>query len=420
MGNIIITEKQMDLIVKKLLSEAVGVPNNILESGKQLYDLISDELKTITSKEEKYEFELEDVEIIVSDVNFDKINLDISVEEIEDFPFNTPKIASMGVGNEFRFDEGVMMQVNAKSSTIDIHINFVVPEEWEPGDLYDEFINDKLHTISVMSHEIMHRFHRQKQTHELIGDTAVYNVFASSNLRFGIPVINEFMRYSYYIQYSENIVRPTEVASRMTQKGIKKEDFYEFMINDEVFTELKRIREFSFDYLIEKLYEQMEDIDALIEHAGGDPESMDDSEKVKSVLELVYVNLVNAKVDTFDNFFYSRTEKMAQMFGGSLLSSMFGQILPPSEEKEKVRKKFINHVAKYQNREIDFFKDECERFNYVATNLMKKITKIYALLPDEKEQTNESIINWELHQKLMEKKYGRRKIETEYKFKRNR
>ena len=108
----------MDLMVKTLLSEAVGVPENILESGKQLYNLISDELKTITSKEENYEFELEDVEIIVSDVKFDKINLDISVEEIEDFPFDTPKIASMGVGNEFRFDEGVMLQVNAKSSTI--------------------------------------------------------------------------------------------------------------------------------------------------------------------------------------------------------------------------------------------------------------------------------------------------------------
>jgi len=32
-------------------------------------------------------------------------------------------------------------------------------------------------------------------------------------------------------------------------------------------------------------------------------------------------------------------------------------------------------------------------------------------------QTNESILEWDLHQKLMEKKYGKRKIDTEYKFK---
>jgi hypothetical protein len=48
---------------------------------------------------------------------------------------------------------------------------------------------------------------------------------------------------------------------------------------------------------------------------------------------------------------------------------------------------------------------------------MKRISKIYALIPDEKEQTNESILDWDLHQKLMEKKYGKRPIETSYKYK---
>ena len=226
------------------------------------------------------------------------------------------------------------------------------------------------------------------------------------------------MRYSYFIQHSENIVRPTEIASRMMQKGIKKQDFYDFMVNDQVFTELKSIRDFSYDFLISQLHEQMSDVDGLIEHAGGDPNSMDEDEKIKSVLELVYINLVNAKVDTFDNFFYSHTEKMAQMFSGFMGANLFGgQVKPPSEEKEKVRRKFINHVSKYQNREMDFFVDECERFNYVATNLMKKISKIYALLPDEKEQTNESILDWELHQKLMEKRYGKRPIQKSYNFK---
>ena len=36
---------------------------------------------------------------------------------------------------------------------------------------------------------------------------------------------------------------------------------------------------------------------------------------------------------------------------------------------------------------------------------------------DNKESVSESIINRELHQKLMEKKYGKKKIETEFKFK---
>jgi len=408
---IIITESQF-----KVLKEAVGVPEGILQAGEELYNIVSDELKQINSTEDSYDIEIDDVELKISDITFDKINLTINVQEVEDFPFDIPKIASMGVANEFNFDEGVMLQVNAKSSSLDLNINFIAPEGWEPEDLYKEYSGDKEHNVSIMSHEVMHRFHRQKQTHELMGGTADYNVYASGTLRFGIPVISDFMRYSYYIQYSENIVRPTEMASRMMQKGIKREEFYDFMMNDEIFKELKSIRDFSYNYFISQLYEQMEDVNGLIEHAGGDPDSMDDDEKIKSVLELVYINLVNAKVDAFDNFFYSHSEKMAQMFSGLMGNLFGGQINPPNEEKEKVRRKFINHVSKYQNREMDFFKDECERFNYVATNLIKKISKIYALLPDEKEQTNESILDWELHQKIMEKRYGKRPIQKSYNF----
>ncbi len=103
---------------------------------------------------------------------------------------------------------------------------------------------------------------------------------------------------------------------------------------------------------------------------------------------------------------YSRLGPFAQLMGAK----------PPSENKVTLLKKYHNHVTKYANREMEFFKDECERFNYISTKLMKRIAKIYSLIPDEKEQTNESIINWELHQKLMEKKYGKRKIETKYRY----
>jgi hypothetical protein len=46
---------------------------------------------------------------------------------------------------------------------------------------------------------------------------------------------------------------------------------------------------------------------------------------------------------------------------------------------------------------------------------MKRISKLYAMAKDNTEMT-ESIIDWELHRKLMEKKYGKRPIETDFKF----
>jgi hypothetical protein len=72
---------------------------------------------------------------------------------------------------------------------------------------------------------------------------------------------------------------------------------------------------------------------------------------------------------------------------------------------------------KYEKNPTKFFEDEIENFQYIANKMIKKISKVYALAKDDKQPVEESILNWELHQQLMEKKFGKRKIETSYRFK---
>jgi hypothetical protein len=198
----------------------------------------------------------------------------------------------------------------------------------------------------------------------------------------------------------------------MVQKGITKDQFYDFFNSDGIIVELKNIKNFTYEYLIESLNDQMDQIDDLLMHLDIDITVMSDDEKIKETLRLVYVNLASTKVEIFDRMFYTTQEKIFRELGP--LAGLFGRGIEPSEEKENVRNNYINYVIKYQNREIDFFKDECDRFNYVSTKLIKRLSKIYSLLSEEKK----SILDWDLHQKLMEKKYGKRKIQTEYKFKR--
>jgi hypothetical protein len=407
---IIITESQL-----KLIKEAAGVPENILNEARVLYNIVKDKLKEIDSTDkEEYLFEDIEIDLTVSDVNFTHLNLIVKVDELEDYEGVEPVIAAMGVGNEFNFDEGIMMQLNKETSTIDLYINFVVPEGWEPNDLYMVFIEQKIHNTSIMAHELMHRFRRSKKSKGLAGDTADYQTYSSGKLNFGIPIISEFMRYSYFIQNEENVVRPTEIASRMIQKGITREKFYEFIMEDETIKELKKIQNFSYEYLVQGLYDQMDRVFALLEHTGENPKENSPEENIKSVLELVYINLSNLKMEFFENFILSHQEQIFSKMGP--LSQLFGG-KEPKEDKVKLLNKYHSHVTKYANKEMDFFKDECERFNYVATKLIKRISKVYSLIPDEKEQTNESILDWELHQKLMEKRYGKRPIETSYKYK---
>jgi hypothetical protein len=301
------------------------------------------------------------------------------------------------------------MKVQEINNTLDMRISFIVPPVWEPKDLYDKFIMDETETTSILAHELKHKYDKTKKKQDLIGRDADYQAYSRSGINFGVPIINDFMRYSYFIQATENLVRPTEIATRMQMKGITKSQFLEFLRNDNVYNELVKIKNFSYDYFMDQLNEQMDSIDKLLTHIGEDPKSYNDKEKIKILLELVYINLANQKVENFDRM----TNNVNDIF--SVLMGNFG--LDIKDKKEKIRDKFINYVTKYRDREMEFFVDECERFNYVATKMIKKISKLYDLAKDDVSLTNESIINWELHMELMEKKYGRRKIETHYKFK---
>jgi hypothetical protein len=417
MAKIIITEKQMDLIVKNLLSEAVGVPEGIIESAEELYEIILNLLKGMDDYDTTQTFTENNLDLTISDYKIHELLLRVEINEMDDYdgPFT---MMSAGVANQFNFDKKILMKVHKLDNEIELQLHFASNgDNWDSDDVYNYFSKDKVELISVIAHEIKHKFDKQKKETDLIGKDADYQAYASQGLNFGIPVINEFMRYSYFIQHVENLVRSTEMATRMKLTGITKEKFREFFENDKVVKELKDIRDFSYEYLIEKLNEQMDRIDGLLEHAQIPYEDMSEDKKIHVVMDLVYVNLISAKRDVFDRMTEDSNSKMA----GFMRMLGMGHMVKDNGDDEglqKVRHKFLSHLARYQNKEKQFFVDECERFNYVSTKLIKRLSKIYSLIPDEKETTNESILNWDLHQKMMEKKHGRRKIETEFKFKR--
>ena len=156
-------------------------------------------------------------------------------------------------------------------------------------------------------------------------------------------------------------------------------------------------------------------MDKLLEHVGEDPSNMTIDEKIKKVLKVVHIDLVNNKMDLFVTMTEHSMDDFLK-FGAQLgiMPPGFEEKLKGLEKTNEIRQKFFNYAIKYQKNPTKFFEDEFENFNFVANKMLKKISKLYAMA-NEDEQVSESIINWELHQKIMEKKYGKRKIETKYK-----
>jgi hypothetical protein len=412
MKNIIITENQL-----RLITEALGVPDSILDAAEKIYDLIGQDLKSITTKDEKYEFSNE-VDIELGDkkkINIEDFELVVNIEEYPKQIKGKPVIISMGMGQSFHFDRKVMMKRIQKSETAEIEITYGVGENWEPSDLYDVYVEDRSEHLGSIAHELKHKYDKQSKELDLIGRDAEYR--ATHNYgSFGIPIIDgTFMRYLYYTTIAENLVRTTEVASQLKSDNITKSQFKDFLSNNRVYRELLEIKNFTFEKLIEGLRNDMDKVDKVLIHIDEDPSELTEEQKIRRILEIVYINLVNTKMSTFIDMTSNSRDELRSLFRGLMGSSL----VDDEEEKkmDKLKNKFANHISKYKGNTTQFFKDEIENFNYIATKMLKKIGKLYAMAKDD-QPVSESIINWELHQKLMDKKHGKSKLETEFKFKR--
>ena len=410
---IIITESQL-----KFINEALGVPDSILETAEEVFDIVLNDIKSIDEKEDTYafsgdlDFELGDKKKIV----IDGYELTVNVEELDGYDGNV-LVMSMGMGQSFNFDREVMMKRIEPSTTAEIEITFGVSENWEPHELYDTIMKERVKHLSAIAHELKHKYDKQAKELDLVGRDAEYTATQRMST-FGIPVIDhKFFRYMYYISIAENLVRTTEVASELKSKNITKSQFKEFLENNNVYKEFIEIKNFTFNSLIEGMKEQMNRVDALLEHIGADPENMSENEKIDEVLNLVYVNLVNLRMGIFNDMISDKADDIRNFL--KLMSKNAPSFLEDDnkEKMENLRNKFLNYLIKFQNNPTEFFEDECEKFNYISTKMLKKISKLYAMAKDDEQPVSESIINWELHQKLMEKKYGKKKIETEFKFK---
>jgi hypothetical protein len=388
---IIITEKQHKLIV-----EALGVPDSILDAAEEFYDIFLNKIKDIKLKRDKYEFE-DSVDIVLGDktkINIDEYVLEVSVREIEEFD-ETAKVASMGMGQGFTFDRTIYMKRIEETRKAVFAINYIVRPDWDVNELYDEFKKDRVDHIASLAHELKHFYDKQVKKIDLIGKDAEYqSIFESP--RFDIPVIdNEFLKYTYYTNVAENLVRATEVASNLRSQDIKKSQFREFLKQNRTYKTLTELKDFTYEKLIEGLYEKMDRIDEIAAELDMDPESMTTEEKIDFILRLVYINLGNAKMRLFDK--YTEDRSLLGMF------SLFGFNDSKDEKMDNVRNQFVKHISKYEKNPIQFFKNEIKKFHIVADKMIRKIAKLYSMAKDDAPAVKESIIDWELHSKLLQK-----------------
>ena len=385
---------ELNKIIRRVLKEAVGVPDGVVETAEKVYNQVMKNIKSIGSIGEDEEISLGlNGDYNISDYEFKKIDLDLEI-------FRTPKVdVGTIAGMSFRFDS----QLNDKTlklvhfptkNKIELSITIAIPEDGDLNSVIQELERNRQSSISSLSHELMHAYDKSKKPESHPTQRANYDAY--QNIRFGIEPIDEFLHNLYFTHSIENIVRPSEVAADLKVGNIDKKGFLEFLKNNRVYKKLKEIYNFSYEGFKTELLDHVDLIRTRLEQSGLEDIPEDDYELVNTVLELLMINIVNGKAKSLKN---------------DLTTDIFEELLGFSGKKEEVFRKYLKKIQKYENYD-DFFKNEEKMFKQVSSNLMKKIHKLYSIL-GKGNQTNESIIDWDLYHEIKETPIV---IETELNF----
>lgn len=232
---------------------------------------------------------------------------------------------------------------------------------------------NKEENISNIAHELMHFYENQNKEYESVAGLAKYN--ANKGINTGIKEVQNMLFYIYYSDKIENITRPAELLALLKAKNTTKQNFLENLKNSEMYQKLMQMKNFKFENVIEGIKQEIKN-----KH-NAEP----DQEDVNLAIQRLYKAI---KDKTAEDIFYMIASPWEKIFG-----------IATDPDFKKFHNK--NKFHKLQNQEAykNYFYKVQTKINITANNMIKKIAKIYDLMPDENisEQASiHSFENWNL------------------------
>lgn len=347
--------------IKKVLKEALGVPENIYEVSKNAYSRILNWVKRLTEDD----FEggqgantVLRVEFKIADSRFSTLKLKLGVDEHPKVV--EPEMISMAVRSQSRKTDDFRLE-NVKTKTIDLVMVMVVPVGFDYDELPKYFDENKNEIITNLSHEFKHVYDHFKKKGENPADRASYQT--AVQFGFDVEPLDRFLHDIYFTSVSENLVRPTEISTAIRNGQISQKGFLDFLRSNDTYRNLKRISEFNIEDFKKEILKNKKSVNRLLKHLRYIPSTMTDEQKISAVFKALYVNIVNSRVESF-----------IEILKTNFLEDLIGF----QGEKEKILKRFINKTSRFNNPE-DFIRYYEKFFHYIGKEMIKKISKLYAI-----------------------------------------
>jgi len=384
-----INESTIRKIVERILTEKVGVPDNIHEVSLKIFDGLIEGINPDATKDE---LENNTIDININD-NINELDIDEVVIGFRFLEFTEiHPVAFQNVQQIRLSDDEIRMEYKSFEGTIKLNIVITVPEDVSGEDLINYFTENKRDTISTFSHELTHTYNHFKYNRPKVTDTVEYSTY--SDRRFGINAIDNFLVNLYYTTLVENLVRPSEISSRMKYDKVDKENFYDYFFQDETIKNLLQIRDYSFEQLISDLRNEYTNCVEFLKQGKLYDRFMSKNDVIRTVLKIVYFNIINWKTEGVFEYLGLNDDSQIR----TLILQLIGKE-DNREEKIKFFEKYLARLRRFEGEPDDFFKHEIKYMSSVADKMIKKLSKLYSLIGE----SSSSIINFDLYHKLYKK-----------------
>ena len=383
--------------IRKILREAVGVPEGIHDSAVKLMKELSvnvDNFKPISDTMYKLELVFEDP-LKIGQMELE--NMDIVID-LHPQSFDLDKVELMGLavpqqhtGKPEIQKKRPTVKLELDKDNLFILFNFAIDDNLDFSDI-ENWFKDKTNTddiTSVISHELKHIYDTFVKPRESVKSRVNYSI-QSKIIQGGVPLcldLKEMFFLMYFVDNIENLVRPSEIYSHMMTKGITKEGFLKELKSTEVYRHLHNAMFFSKQNLKNDLLDDMDCVNGILDSIPNKEVSdLTDEQKVDVFMEVIPMVYGNMGAHTFVEYIQS-FEKQEHP-----LMSELRQLLGMDKEdkdmdlKQKRLEEFmgqINYFVKNPDKFYDFYQ---KRLNFMGRQVFKKISKVYSLLPSEKEE----------------------------------
>lgn len=363
----------------QLATEALGIPENILEVNEEIYNKI---LKFLSMRKA---ISFSDADSLntsikgpfkIGDTVLDKVNVTIETQ-----PTQRNEITTVGAAYGLKSALDGKVFKYEQSPIAEIRISIGIPQtryslggKW--SEVYDHLTGQgKIVTLSSLAHELKHAYDNAKMGN--LGEPVPGRIkYQRSTEMVGLLPLDKFNYFIYYTYFIENLVRPVEVAAELKYNKVTKGEFVQALQNTDVYKKLKTAQALSYNGMVQDIINDpnsMGFVSRSLLHANPklDLDEYSDEEVVASFLQLVYQDKMENSLQGYASMAAS---SMGEFF--KLMNEDFQGI---QQDKVETYKEVVKEINRFEDHR-DYYINEEKKIKIIVDKVIRRLAKLYAYI----------------------------------------